>query len=64
MFFSGDGENSAWIVYPHSIRPIPDVEPLYNSNAEEADIRVWRHAVQSYSDRVLLYSPDTDVYNM
>ena len=55
---------SCGAIYPHNIHLIPEVAPHYNSNAEEADIRVWRHAVQSRSDRVLIYSPDTDVYNI
>ena len=37
---------------------------VYRSNASEADFRVWRHAVCSPSKNILLYSPDTDVYNI
>ena len=40
-------------------------EPLhqYRSNAEEADNQIWIHAIQSWATNILIYSPDTDVYN-
>ena len=34
---------------------------MYNTNAEEADMRIWRHMHQSKANRFLIYSPDTDV---
>ena len=34
------------------------------SNAEEANKRIWRHATQTSAQRILVYSPDTDVYNI
>jgi len=43
---------------------IPDRGPLYTSNALEADNRIWRHAVQTTATKILVYSPDTDVYNI
>ena len=41
-------------------------EPLhqYRSNAEEADNQIWIHAIQSWATNILIYSPDTDVYNI
>jgi len=36
----------------------------YYSTAIEADNRIWKHATQSQADKVLIYSPDTDVYNI
>jgi hypothetical protein len=37
------------------------LEPLYFSNAEEADTQLWLHAKHSVGERKLIYSPDTDV---
>ena len=34
------------------------------SNAEETDLRIWLHCVHSSGTRKMLYSPDTDVYNI
>ena len=39
-------------------------EPTLESNAEEADTRVWMHVVKSSGRRVLIYSPDTDVLHI
>ncbi|CAG2204979.1 unnamed protein product [Mytilus edulis] len=33
-----------------------------NSNHEEGDTRVWLHAIQSKSHRIIIYSPDTDTF--
>ncbi|CAC5415362.1 unnamed protein product [Mytilus coruscus] len=33
-----------------------------NSNHEEGDTRVWLHAKQSKSQRIIIYSPDTDQF--
>ena len=38
----------------------PQIRPMYNTNAEEADMRIWRHANQSKATKVLIYSPDTN----
>ena len=35
-----------------------------SAHAQEADTRLWRHAVQCISECILIYSPDTDVYNI
>ena len=43
---------------PHQTRD------LYTTSAEEADIRIWRHAYHTKANRILIYSPDTDVYNI
>ena len=59
--FSGDGENNAWCICSSGI---PEIVPQYECNAEEADTRMWRHAVKCSSERILIYSPDTDVYNI
>ncbi|CAC5421245.1 unnamed protein product [Mytilus coruscus] len=33
-----------------------------NSNHEEGDTRVWLHAIHSKSQRIIIYSPDTDTF--
>ncbi|CAC5394857.1 unnamed protein product [Mytilus coruscus] len=33
-----------------------------NSNHEEGDTRVWLHAIKSESQRIIIYSPDTDTF--
>ena len=38
--------------------------PMHDSNHEEGDSRVWRHAFQSQGDTILTYSPDTDTYHI
>ena len=59
---SGEGENNAWVI--RSCEAIAEPLPQYQSNAEEADNRIWRHAIQSWATNILIYSPDTDVYNI
>ena len=39
-------------------------EDKYYSNAEEANHRIWRHAVQCNAQVIFIYSPDTDAYNI
>ena len=60
--FSGTATNTAWVICGGQLVPQP--EPLYNSNSPEADTLLWRHALQSNATKVLIYSPDTDVYNI
>ena len=60
--FSGSGENSAWVLNAGEVSAEQPEE--YYSNAEEADSRIWRHAVQCNANVILIYSPDTDVYNI
>ena len=36
----------------------------YKSNSVEADMRIWRHVTQTQARHILVYSPDTDVYNI
>lgn len=38
--------------------------PSYATNALEADNRIWRHATQTSATKILICSPDTDVYNI
>ena len=60
---SGDGEENAWTIYPVT-GVVPEPSPEYWSNVAEADFRIWGHATQSTSSQILIYSPDTDVYNI
>lgn len=55
--FSGEQEDPAW----SGLASVPQPEPLSKSNAIEADMRIWRHAVMCNANSVLIYSPDTDV---
>ena len=59
---SGENENDAWIISPNE--SVPEQTALYHSNAEEADNGIWRHTYQSWATRVVIYSPDTDTYNI
>ena len=60
--FSGDGQDEAWIITGGVA--IPQRLTPFNSNAMEADMRVWRHATMTQYDHIVIYSPDTDVYNI
>ena len=51
-----------WVMSGRNSLPLPDLN--YLSNAEEADMRIWRHTTQTSAQRILVYSPDTDVYNL
>jgi hypothetical protein len=54
-------DNTPWLI---TNATIPQRVEQYNSNACEADQLLWRHAVMCTSSTILLYSPDTDVYNI
>lgn len=59
--FSGESQDDAWLFRKDSI---PLRISTYRSNAQEADMRMWRHAIQCQHDHVLVCSADTDVYNI
>jgi hypothetical protein len=56
-----DESDIVWVI---SSTEVPQPEPKYLSNAHEADFRIWRHAISCSATNVLIYSPDTDVYNI
>ena len=61
--FTGDSKNCAWVISPSEITP-DSAAPQYNCNATEADNRIWCHASQTDATKILVISPDTDVYNI
>ena len=42
----------------------PQPEPDLFSNAEETDSRIWLHAERKSKNKILVLSPDTDVYHI
>ena len=60
--FSGPSQDDGWIIKGGDL--LPERSSDYQSDALEADTRVWRHATQTQYQRVLVYSPDTDVFNI
>ena len=53
--------DSAWFV---TGRHSPQPDPSYTCNGEEADTRLWLHAKQTRYSKILVLSPDTDVYHI
>ena len=49
--------------YMTTIDHIKVIQPRLCINADEADLWVWQHCVNSYGSKKLIYSPDTDVYH-
>ncbi len=43
---------------------LPMTLASYSSNSREADMRIWRHVYQTEGTHIMIYSPDTDVYNI
>lgn len=43
---------------------LPTAEVTYKSCAMEADKRIWRHVALVDYQNILVYSPDTDVYDI
>ena len=52
--------DTTWFVEGETLPAQPD--PLFASNAEETDTRVWLHARKTACTQILILSPDTDVY--
>lgn len=59
--FLGQKRNQCWSVKGDGkLQPLPSLR----SNAEETDLQIWLHCVQSTGLRTMFYSPDTDIYNI
>lgn len=59
--FDGHIAATAWFVQG---RQSPQPDPSYACNAEETDTRIWLHLKQTTADKILVVSPDTDVYHI
>jgi len=59
--FSENTGGVAWVISGNGL-PVPDLK--CPSNAQEADMRIWTHATQTSAQHILVYSPDTDIYNI
>ena len=57
----GDIQDTAWSITRDSI---PQPCPMYTSNAEETDTRIWLHCRHSNCNNILILSPDTDIYHI
>lgn len=52
--------NTSWFVEGSCSSPQPD--PAFSCNAEETDTMLWLHAKKTHCSKILVLSPDTDVY--
>lgn len=59
--FDGEITDTAWFIKGKN-KAEPD--PSFSCNAEETDTRLWLHVKNTDCTRVLVMSPDTDVYNI
>ena len=59
--FDGDITDTAWFITQDST---PQPNPVYICNAEETDTRIWLHCRQSECEKILVLSPDTDIYHI
>ena len=59
--YEGDIENTAWLIARGST---PQPLPVYTCNAEETDTRLWLHCRHTECRKILILSPDTDIYHI
>ena len=57
--FEGAISDTAWFITKENN---PQPNPLFLCNAEETDTRLWLHVSKTRFQRILILSPDTDVY--
>ena len=58
--FRGHAEDQAWVITSNDKQP----DHSLCCTAEEADTRVWLHALTSSGSHTLVCSPDTDIYHI
>ena len=59
--YNGDLEDTAWLIARDST---PQPLPVYTCNAEETDTRLWLHCRHTECRKILILSPDTDIYHI
>ena len=59
--FDGQIQDTTWFI-EHGNTAQPN--PAYTCNAEETDTRIWLHCRQSASMKILVVSPDTDIFHI
>ena len=59
--FDGTLTDTTWYIQANSQR---QPHPAYTCNAEETDTRIWLHLKQTECRKILVVSPDTDVYHI
>ena len=60
LLCTGEEEDNALVVSGNGAK----MSDHYRSNAQESDMRIWMHATRNQFSRVLIYCPDTDVFNI
>ena len=61
--FDGDIADTAWFVSGQT-QDMPQPDPTFTCVAEETDTRLWLHVRKTQYKKILIMSPDTDVYNI
>ncbi len=64
LYLSGCFGNNSTLMLSGNPQSLPSPASNYKSNSAEADMRIWRHATQTTGRHILIYSPDTDIYNI
>ena len=56
--------DTAWYTRVEEGRGVKQPDPAYKCNAEETDTRIWLHVKNTAYKRILVVSPDTDIYHI